>query len=116
MRLRRYKRAAEHLSRAMPRTADRDKVRFFQRVCEFAFVPEFHARGGLRDAWGRLSDPQREKVAAQLEQLLVDDSEHLGAVTHFLNSPFTRRRGKQGYELARELKQRKFARRRARAS
>jgi uncharacterized protein HemY len=116
MRLRRYKRAAEHFSRAMPRTADRDKVRFFQRVCEFSFVPEFHAQGGLRDAWGRLSDAQRKKVSIQLEQLLVDDPDHLQAVNHFLSSAFTRRRGKQGYEMARELKQRKYARRRPRAS
>jgi len=116
MRLGLYRRAAEHFSRAMPRSADRDKVRFFQRVCEFTFVPEFHAQGGLRDAWGRLSDPQRQKVSVQLEQLLANDLEQLYAVQHFLNSAFTRRRGKQGYELALELKHRKVARRRASAS
>ena len=116
MRLKRYRRAADHFSRAMPRTADPERVRFFERVCEFTFVPEFHARGGLRDAWGSLPDPAREKVLAQLGQLLVDDPDTFQAVRRFLETPFTRPGGKRGYELARELKVRKFTRRRATAS
>lgn len=112
MRLGNYKRAAVHLSRAMPRTHDRLSTRFFAAVCEYTFTPSVHAERGLRVAWGRLSDDQRRKLLAHLERLLVDDPELLEAVREFLSSAFTRRRGKQGHELAREIKLRKAQKRR----
>jgi RsiW-degrading membrane proteinase PrsW (M82 family) len=112
MRLGNYKRAAVHLSRAMPRTHDRLSTRFFAAVCEYTFTPSVHAERGLRVAWGRLPDEKRAQLLAHLERLLADDPELLEAVREFLSSAFTRRRGKQGHELAREIKLRKAQKRR----
>jgi RsiW-degrading membrane proteinase PrsW (M82 family) len=112
MRLGNYKRAAVHLSRAMPRTHDRLSTRFFAAVCEYTFTPSVHAERGLRVAWGRLPDEKRAQLLAHLERLLADDPELLEAVREFLSSAFTRRRGKQGHELAREIKLRKAEKRR----
>lgn len=112
MRLGEYKRAALHLSRAMPRTHDRLSTRFFASVCEYTFLPNVHAERGLRVAWGRLPDEKRAQLLEQLERLLVDDPELLGAIRDFVASAFTRRRGKRGHELAREIKLRKAQKRR----
>lgn len=107
MRLGEYKRAARHLSRAMPRTHDRLSTRFFASVCEYTFLPNVHAERGLRVAWGRLPDEKRAQLLDHLQRLLVEDPELLGIVRDFLASAFTRRPGKPGHELAREIKLRK---------
>ncbi|MFP4638702.1 MAG: PrsW family intramembrane metalloprotease, partial [Spirochaetaceae bacterium] len=116
MRLGDYQRASVHLSRAMPRTHDRLSTRFFAAVCESTFVPDVHAKRGLRVAWGRLPDEKRTQLLEHLERLLVDDPELLKALREFLASAFTRRRGKRGHELAREIKLRKAQKRRGAVS
>ncbi|NBC29763.1 MAG: PrsW family intramembrane metalloprotease [Spirochaetes bacterium] len=116
MRLGDYQRASVHLSRAMPRTHDRLSTRFFAAVCESTFLPHVHAERGLRVAWGRLPDEKRAQLLEHLERLLVDDAELLEAVREYLASAFTRRRGKQGHELAREIKLRKAQNRRGAVS
>jgi RsiW-degrading membrane proteinase PrsW (M82 family) len=112
MRLGDYKRASVHLSRAMPRTHDRLSTRFFAAVCESTFLPQVHAERALRVAWGRLPDEKRTQLLEHLERLLVEDAELLKAIREYLASAFTRRRGKRGHELAREIKLRKAEKRR----
>ena len=116
MRLGNYQRASVHLSRAMPRTHDRLSTRFFAAVCESTFVPEVHAERGLRVAWGRLPDEKRTQLLEHLDRLLADDPELLKATREYLASAFTRRRGKRGHELAREIKLRKAQKRRGAVS
>lgn len=111
MRLGDYQRAPVHLSRAMPRTHDRLSTRFFAAVCESTFIPEVHAERGLRVAWGRLPDEKRTQLLEHLDRLLADDPELLKATREYLASAFTRRRGKRGHELAREIKLRKAQKR-----
>ena len=107
----RYKQAAKHFSRAVPRTRDRLSVRFFSAVCGFVYLTGHHAKKDLKRAWGRLSDKRREKLLSQVRILLKHDPELLEKIEEFLASAFTERRGKQGYALARELKRRKAERR-----
>ncbi|MFO8064298.1 MAG: PrsW family intramembrane metalloprotease [Spirochaetia bacterium] len=111
MRLGDYQRASIHLSRAMPRTHDRLSTRFFAAICESTFLPHVHAERALRVAWGRLPDEKRTTLLEQAGRLLADDQELLSSVREYLGSAFTRRRGKQGHELAREIKLRKAERR-----
>jgi hypothetical protein len=106
----RYKQAAKHFSRAVPRTRDRLSARFLSSVCGFAYLTSHHAKKDLKRAWGRLSDKRREKLLGQVRFLLKHDPELLEKIEEFLASAFTERRGKQGYALAKELKRRKAER------
>jgi RsiW-degrading membrane proteinase PrsW (M82 family) len=111
IRLGEYKAAAEHLGRALPRSYDRLRTRFFFAVSCFAYLPEHHGRRALRRSWSRLPDSHRKKLMRQLERFLRDDTSLLYAVRSELSSAFTRRRGLHGRALARELKLRKAAQR-----
>jgi RsiW-degrading membrane proteinase PrsW (M82 family) len=110
MHLGRYRDAALHLKRSLPRSTLREMPWFYCAVCEYAFVPKDHARAGLRKRWGRLSDAQRTRALAQLRRLLASDARLQTEVHAFLGSALQPRRGLQGEALAMEIRRRKALR------
>lgn len=111
MYLGKYRRAAEHLAKSMPRANDSRRARFFAAVCELPIVPEYHARRRLRIAWSRLSDGQRVKLLKQLDLFLKHDPQLLKQVHDFIDSAFQSRDWMPPHKLARELRRRKAERR-----
>ena len=107
----RYRAAAAHLSKAVPRLYDPRRARFFAAVCELPHVPQPHALRRLRITWSQLSDDQRRKLLRQLEQLLERDQELIQRIYDFIDSAFKPRPWKPAHELARELRLRKAERR-----
>ncbi len=106
----RYRLAARHLKRSLPRSFQRQMPWFFSAVCEYAFVPIDHAKAGLKKRWGRLTDAQRKKALDQLRKLIANDPKLLADVFAFLGSAFNLRHGLHGEALLMELKRRKAER------
>jgi len=102
-----YRRALNHLYIAIPRTVNREGIRFFAAVCEFEFLDNEKGKQQVKKAWGKLSDKEREKTRKRIKSILVNDTALLNKVNKIINSPFSDRRGKKGYALARELKERR---------
>lgn len=107
-----YTRAASYFARAIPRAKQPTSLRFFKAVCEYAHLGGTVGKNALRKAWALLDDRRRSRLLSELERVLVRDPELLREVRGFLNTPFSDRRGKRGYALAKELKERKARRRR----
>lgn len=103
-----YKRALNHLYISIPRTVNKDIIRFFAAVCEFEFLDNEKGKQQVKKAWGRLSDSERKKTRNRIDLILANDKTLLSKVCKIINSPFTDRRGKQGYALAKELKERRI--------
>ncbi|TVQ97677.1 MAG: PrsW family intramembrane metalloprotease [Spirochaetaceae bacterium] len=108
-----YRAAAKHLARSIPRAFDPRRARFFIAVSELVWVPEVHAMRRMRRAWAHLSDEQRTKLLAQLDQLLENDPALIERVHDFINRAFKPRNWQPAHELARELRRRKADRRMA---
>ena len=105
-----YRAAASHLAKSIPRAYDPRRARFFVAVCELSFVPEAHSMRMMRRAWARLSDDQRRKLLDQLEQLLETNPALIEQVHDFIDRAFKPRNWKPAHELARELRVRKAER------
>jgi RsiW-degrading membrane proteinase PrsW (M82 family) len=93
MYLGRYRDAALHVKRSLPRLTFREMPWFYCAVCEYAFVPTDHARAGLRKRWGRLSDAQRTRALEHLRRLLANDVSLQTEVHAFLGSALQPRHG-----------------------
>ncbi|MDZ7795213.1 MAG: PrsW family intramembrane metalloprotease [Spirochaetia bacterium] len=103
-----YKRALGHFYIAIPRTVNKENISFFAAVCEFDFLDNEKGKQQVKKAWGKLSDKAREKARKRLNLILVNDNALQQRVYKLINSPFSERRGKQGYTLARELKEKRM--------
>jgi RsiW-degrading membrane proteinase PrsW (M82 family) len=110
MYLGRYREAARHLKRSLPRSNLREMPWFYCAVCEYAFVPTDHAQAGLRKRWGRLRDAQRSRALADLRRLLANDTRLQTEVHAFLGSALKPRHKLDGEALAMELRRRKAQR------
>jgi RsiW-degrading membrane proteinase PrsW (M82 family) len=116
MYLGRYRDAAAHLKRSLPRSTFREMPWLYCAVCEYAFVPIDHARAGLRKRWGRLRDAQRGQALAHLRRLLANDEPLRAEVLAYLGSALKPRQRLDGEALAMELRRRKAQRKLKRTS
>ncbi len=102
-----YTRAAGYFGKAVPRAKQPTSLRFFKAVCEYAYLGGTVGKTALRKAWALLDDRRRSRLLSELDRVLARDPELLEEVRRFLSTPFSDRRGKRGYALAKELKERK---------
>jgi Tfp pilus assembly protein PilF len=106
----RYREAARHLKRSLPRSTFREMPWFYSSVCEYAFVPADHAKAGLRKRWGRLRDAQRSRALANLRRLLANDARLHTELHAFLGSALKPRHKLDVKALAMELRRHKAQR------
>jgi len=104
MHLGEHRRAIQYFYDALPRAAQKDRIRFLAAVCEFSFLKNEKGRQRIIKTWGRLSDSDRKKARSQLEKILARNKALLHNVEQVIDSPFSVGRGKQGYVLAKDLK------------
>ncbi len=105
-----FRRAIQYFNYAIPRAAQKDRIRFLAAVCEFAFLKNEKGRQRIIKTWGRLTDNDRRKARGQLERILARYQALLHNVEQVIDSPFSVRRGKQGYALSKDLKARRIKR------
>jgi len=105
-----YRRAIQYFNYAIPRAGQKDRIRFLAAVCECAFLKNEKGRQRIIKTWGRLSDSDRKKSRGQIERILARNKALLHNVEQVIDSPFSVRRGKQGYALSKDLKTRRINR------
>lgn len=105
-----FRRAIQYFNYAIPRAAQKDRIRFLAAVCEFAFLKNEKGRQCIIKTWGRLSDNDRIKARGQLKRILAGNKALLDNVEQVIDSPFSVHRGKQGYALSKDLKARRINR------
>ena len=111
MRLGEFRKAAEHLRAAVPRTKDRRRLRFLAAACDTLFIPEYHAHRGLRIAWSRLTDDQRTRFMEQLSTLVGSNHQIVENVNAFITDAFKPRRYMKSRDIARKAKIKRLERR-----
>lgn len=112
MRLGRFRSAAEHFRRSVPRSRDPRRARFLAAACETTFLPRVHADRALRVAWARLSDEQRPAVFSQLRTIVGAEHEIAQNVDEFVERAFKPRRYEKTSEIARRAKINRMERKR----
>jgi len=112
MRLGRFRSAAEHFRRSVPRSRDPRRAQFLAAACETTVFPKVHADRALRIAWARLSDEQRPAVFSQLRTIVGEEHEIVQYVDEFVDRAFKPRRYEKAGDIARRAKINRMERKR----